>query len=220
MNSDPSRRNFVSALRFRFLTPWYDRLVAWTVRDARMKASLLMHASVAPGERVLDVGCGTGTLLLKLASHVHEARLAGVDADPEMLRQAETKAAAAGIVMDLTPAWADALPFGDGAFDVVLSSLFFHHLQPSDKRQSLREIWRILRPGGRMLIADFGRPASWFGRVSFQLIRLLDGYSNTRDHAQGRLPEFMAEAGFVDVSTLENLVVPVGQIGLYRGIRP
>lgn len=210
----------MSALRFRFLTPWYDRLVAWTVRDAEMKASLLMHAKVAPGERVLDVGCGTGTLLLQLASHVREARLAGVDADPEMLRQAEAKAAAAGIGMELTPAWADALPFGDGAFDVVLSSLFFHHLQPPDKQQSLREIWRVLRPGGRVLIADFGRSASWLGRGSFQLIRLLDGYSNTLDHAQGRLPEFIAGAGFVDVSTLENLGVPVGRIGLYRGTRP
>ncbi|MBN8428969.1 MAG: methyltransferase domain-containing protein [Xanthomonadales bacterium] len=220
MNNDSSRRNFVSALRFRFLTPWYDRVVAWTVRDAEMKASLLMHARIAPGERVLDVGCGTGTLLLQLASHVREARLAGVDADPEMLRQAEAKAVAAGFVMYLAPAWADALPFGDGAFDVVLSSLFFHHLQPADKEQSLREIWRVLRPGGRVLIADFDRPASWLGRSSFQLIRLLDGYSNTRDHAEGRLPEFIAAAGFVEVSTLEIMSVPVGRIGLHRGIRP
>lgn len=220
MNNDSSRQNFVSALRFRFLTPWYDRVLAWTVRDAEMRASLLMHARVAPGERVLDVGCGTGTLLLQLASQVREARVAGVDADPEMLRQAEAKAAAAGIAMDLTPAWADALPFGDGTFDAVLSSLFFHHLQPADKEQSLREIWRVLRPGGRVLIADFGQPASWLGRGSFQLIRLLDGYSNTRDHAEGRLPEFIAAAGFVEVSTLENMGVPVGRIGLHRGTRP
>jgi SAM-dependent methyltransferase len=137
-----------------------------------------------------------------------------------MLLQAQSKASAAGISLDLAPAWADALPFADGSFDVVLSSLFFHHLQHDDKRRSLREVWRVLRPGGRVLIADFGRPTSWLGRTAFHLVRLLDGYSNTRDHAQGRLPEFMRDAGFVDLSALDSLGVPVGRIDMYRGIRP
>jgi ubiquinone/menaquinone biosynthesis C-methylase UbiE len=220
MSSNSPRRNFVSALRFPFLTPWYDRLVALTVRDAQMKASLVTHAEVASGERVLDVGCGTGTLLLQLATRVRDARIAGVDADPAMLRQAEEKAAAAGISVELAPAWADALPFSDGSFDVVLSSLFFHHLQPQDKRRSFHEVRRVLRPGGRVLISDFDRPASWLGRAAFQAVRLLDGYSNTRDHAAGRVPEFMKEAGFAEVSILESVGVPVGRIGLYRGIRP
>jgi ubiquinone/menaquinone biosynthesis C-methylase UbiE len=220
MSSNLPHRDFVPALRFPFLTPWYDRLVALTVREARMKASLLTHADVTPGERVLDLGCGTGTLLLQLASRVPGARIAGVDADPAMLRQARAKASAAGISLDLAPAWADALPFADGSFDVVLSSLFFHHLQHDDKRRSLREVRRVLRPGGRVLIADFGRPTSWLGRTAFHLVRLLDGYANTRDHAEGRLPEFMHDAGFVDVSTLHTLAVPVGRIGLYRGTRP
>lgn len=220
MSSNLPHRDFVPALRFAFLTPWYDRLVSLTVREDRMKSSLLTLADVVPGERVLDLGCGTGTLLLRLASRVPGARIAGVDADPAMLRQAQAKATAAGISLDLAPAWADALPFADGSFDVVLSSLFFHHLQPNDKRRSLREVLRVLRPGGRVLIADFSRPASWVGRAAFHLVRLLDGYANTRDHAEGRLPELMRDAGFVDVSTLHSLGVPVGRIGLYRGIRP
>lgn len=220
MSSDSARRDFVPALRFPFLTPWYDGLVALTVRESRMKAALLTLADVAPGERVLDLGCGTGTLLLHLASRVPGARLVGVDADPAMLRQAQAKAASAGILLDLAPAWADALPFTDAAFDVVLSSLFFHHLQQADKVRSLREVWRVLRPGGRVLIADFGRPASWLGRAAFHMVRLLDGYANTRDHMEGRIPAFMQEAGFADVSTLDNLSVPVGRIGLYRGFRP
>lgn len=220
MSSNLPHRDFVPALRFAFLTPWYDRLVSLTVREDRMKSSLLTLADVVPGERVLDLGCGTGTLLLRLASRVPGARIAGVDADPAMLRQAQAKATAAGISLNLAPAWADALPFADGSFDVVLSSLFFHHLQPNDKRRSLREVWRVLHPGGRVLIADFGRPNSWLGRTAFQLVRLLDGYANTRDHAEGRLPEFMRDAGFVDVSTLHSLGVPVGRIGLCRGIRP
>ena len=220
MSSNLPHRDFVPALRFAFLTPWYDRLVSLTVREDRMKSSLLTLADVVPGERVLDLGCGTGTLLLRLASRVPGARIAGVDADPAMLRQAQAKATAAGISLNLAPAWADALPFADGSFDVVLSSLFFHHLQPNDKRRSLREVLRVLRPGGRVLIADFSRPASWVGRAAFHLVRLLDGYANTRDHAEGRLPELMRDAGFVDVSTLHSLGVPVGRIGLYRGIRP
>src|SRR3954462_10200672 len=143
-------RRYVPALRFPALTSLYDPVVRATTREGRFKELLVEQAAPAPGQRVLDLGCGPGTLAIQVKRRERGAQVAGLDADPEMLAQARRKAERAGVELELTEGFSTELPYEDGSFDRVLSTLFFHHLDPEPKRQSAREIARVLRRGGEL----------------------------------------------------------------------
>jgi ubiquinone/menaquinone biosynthesis C-methylase UbiE len=213
--------DYIPALRFAWLTPWYDWTVAWSTRDAAMKANVieLAHPQLGKGKRVLDVGCGTGTLVLALARSAPGVDVVGVDADPAILEMARAKAGSAGVQVEFIVGQVNALRFPDASFDLVISTLVFHHLLPEMKRQALREIQRMLRPGGRLLIADFGRASSFWRRTMFNLVRLLDGFPNTRDHAQGTLAGFVRDAGFTLLASSAPMAVPIGSIDFILGQR-
>jgi ubiquinone/menaquinone biosynthesis C-methylase UbiE len=139
-----------------WLLPLYDPLsLLFGVR--RLHRALLDQAAPAAGQRVLEIGCGTGNLLRELARRSGGAaglELAGIDPDPDALRRARRKAARAGLTVDYRQAYAGDLPFGDGSVDVVLSSLMLHHLDETGRDRALREAWRVLRPGGRLHVVD------------------------------------------------------------------
>jgi ubiquinone/menaquinone biosynthesis C-methylase UbiE len=186
---------FLPALRFERLTPLYDAVIGLTTRERTFRARLLEQAAIGEGMDVLDVGAGTGTLAALVNERHPGARVTGLDADPAMLERARRKAPRASFDEGMS----DALPYPDGSFDRVLSSLFFHHLRPEDKRRTLAEIHRVLRPRGELHVADWGRPAGALSRVLALSIRAFDGPETTSDSLAGRLPALVAEAGFVDV---------------------
>ncbi|MCB9706673.1 MAG: class I SAM-dependent methyltransferase [Myxococcales bacterium] len=137
------------------------RLYDWMVRalaggrEAAMRASWLELADVGRGDAVLDVGCGTGTLLLAAAARVgSEGTLAGIEAAPEMVKRARVKIRAAGVAVEIHQGSADVLPFADRSFDVVFATLVFHHLPADVQLGALQEMRRVLRPGGRVVIVD------------------------------------------------------------------
>lgn len=181
-------------------TRLYDPAVALTMREslwrARVADELLAGGRV---RTVLDVGCGTGTLAVELARRAPDTAISGIDGDPEILGRASIKAIVAGVEVDFREAFATALPFTDGSFDRVTSSLVLHHLSHRDKARSLAEIHRVLRPKGRVVIADWGRGQDPLMRAAFFGLRLLDGFENTADHASGALGGMVADAGFGDV---------------------
>ncbi|MEA2479074.1 MAG: hypothetical protein QOJ07_996, partial [Thermoleophilaceae bacterium] len=179
--------SYVPALRFRALTRVYDPVARLTVREAEFKRRLIHQAGLAQGADVLDLGCGTGTLALMAAAR--GARVTGVDGDPAVLAQARAKAARAGSDVRFDEALSFDLPYSAASFDRVLSSLFFHHLTTPDKLRTLGEVRRVLRPGGELHVADWGRPRGVAMRVAALGIRLLDGAEPTRDNLAGRLPE-------------------------------
>lgn len=213
-------RDYIPALRFSALTPWYDRVVAWTTRDAALKERLVELVALRSGEQLLDLGCGTGTFMLALAGRGPDAELTGVDADRAILALAAAKTQAAGVTARLIPGRSEALALADASFDVAVSSLFFHHLQPDEKRQTVRELYRVLRPGGRLIVADFGRASARWRRTLFSLVQLLDGYPNTRDHAAGKLASYFREGGFVELQCLDPLPVLVGSIDFLLALKP
>jgi ubiquinone/menaquinone biosynthesis C-methylase UbiE len=210
---------YLSALRFPALTRLYDPVVRLTSREERFKAMLVEQAGLEPGQRVLDLGCGTGTLALLVKEREPDARVAGLDADPEMLEQARSKADRAGIELDLIEGFSTELPYEDGSFDRVLSTLFFHHLDPEPKRRTAREIARVLKKGGELHVADWGKPSDPAMTLAFLGIRLLDGFENTADNVRGELPRIFSEAGLAHAEETDRLRTVLGTLALYRAER-
>ncbi|HUZ63197.1 MAG TPA: methyltransferase domain-containing protein, partial [Acetobacteraceae bacterium] len=140
----------------------YD-LTVWLMtlgRERAFREKILQLARLQPGEAVLDVGCGTGTLAIAAKRRVGPAgAVYGIDASPEMLARADRKARKAGFKIALKQAAAQELPFPDARFDAVLTTLVLHHLPRRAREQCAREIARVLKPGGRVLAVDFSAPA-------------------------------------------------------------
>lgn len=212
--------NYIPALRYHWATRFYDPLVRVTTREGAVKRALRARLAAAPGESILDLGCGTGTLALSIARESAETHVWGLDADEAALAIARSKQVRASVRVLWSHGLAQAAPFAASAFDAVVSSLFFHHLRRADKLAVLREVVRVLRPGGRMLIADWGRPASKVSRVLFLAVQALDGFETTQDSVDGILPSLMVEAGLERAAIEEEFETPLGTIALYGARRP
>lgn len=214
------RQRFVPALRFGALTRLYDPVVAITSRERGFKRRLLEHAQIRDDEAVLDLACGTGTLAIEIKKDHPRAKVAALDADAAILARARGKARDAGVKVDFAHGLATELPYEARSFDVVLSTLFFHHLTDEAKADAAEEVRRVLRLGGRVLIADWGRPQDPLMRMAFVSVQLLDGFVNTAANVGGRLPEVLREAGLKRVSVLDRMRTPVGTIEIITGLRP
>jgi len=145
----------------------YDLLI-WLLtlgRERRFRERLLKPARLQPGESVLDVGCGTGTLAIEAKRRVGlTGSVYGIDASPAMVARATNKAKKKGTEVTFELGLAESLVFPDGRFDVVLSTVMLHHLPRKAREQGVREMRRVLKPGGRLLVVDFaGKSASGRG---------------------------------------------------------
>jgi ubiquinone/menaquinone biosynthesis C-methylase UbiE len=137
----------------------YDFLV-WLLllgRERAFRERLVRLARLEPGQSVLDIGCGTGSLAIAAKLRVGPSgTVQGIDASPEMIARARRKASKAGVDVPFTDGVVESLPFPDGHFDAVLSTLMLHHLPREPRQQCAREMRRVLKPGGRVLAVDFG----------------------------------------------------------------
>jgi ubiquinone/menaquinone biosynthesis C-methylase UbiE len=211
--------SFVPALGRERLTALYDPVVRLTTRERTFKEQLLRQAGVGPGMSVLDLGAGTGTLALLVKRQLPSALVYGLDADPKMLERARAKADEAGADLQFDEGMSYELPYADGQFDRVLSTLFFHHLPPGGKRRTVREIARVLKAGGELHVADWGRPADPLMAGLSLSIRLLDGAEPTRENFEGKLPAIFAEGGLRSARTCGRMRTVFGTLAFYSAVR-
>ncbi len=212
----PNDKSFTPALGYSRLTAFYDPLIRWTLPEREFKTRLLAQAGIKDDHHVVDLGCGTGTLALMIKKAHPDAVVWGVDADEKVLALARDKSRRAQIPLALHHGNASRLPFPAASVDRVVSSLFFHHLPRGAKLETLREARRVLRPGGEIHIADWGRPQNFLMRLAFLLVQALDGFTTTDDNVKGLLPELLREAGFSDAREGVRRMTVFGTLQLYQ----
>lgn len=207
---------YIPALSYDALTPFYDTVVGLTTREKLFKKALVEQAKLKTNHRVLDLACGTGTLTILLKRNVPEAEIIGIDGDPKILKLAKEKARKENFEIRFDEGMSFDLPYADESFDRVTSSLFFHHLTREKKLETLREVKRILKSDGELHVADWGLPANGIMKFSSRLIQLLDGFETTADNFDGLLPKFIAEAGFEQVEETSCYNTLFGTIRLHK----
>ena len=214
--STTSPRPFVPGMGLDWLLPLYDPLTR-LLGFGRTRLDLLLQAELRPGHRILDIGCGTGSLAVLAKQRFPEVEVTGVDPDPRALERAGRKARRAGVHVRFDCGFADALDYPDASFDRVCSSFMFHHLARDEKAATLRAVRRVLKPGGRLHLLDFaGSHAPGHG-----------------SHAEGRAPQgrladngertiirLLNDAGFADAAkTAEAVRLGLLRIAFYRAER-
>lgn len=212
-------QGYIPALAYDFLTPFYDTVVGWTTREALFKNALVEQACLKPGQQVLDLACGTGTLTLLLKRREPGAEVIGIDGDPKILSLAKGKARAVDVAIRFDQGMSFDLPYADGSFDQVVSSLFFHHLSEENKRRTLSEVGRVLKGDGELHIADWGEPANLLMKMASGFIQMLDGSETTADNFEGRLPAIITNAGFDGVEQVGQFNSLFGTIRLTRAVK-
>ena len=217
---EPPEHKYVPALGFHWLTPFYDLISGGTVRERTFKRALIDQADLEPGQRVLDLGAGTGTLTIWIKQHLPQAEVVGVDYDPAILAKAVAKARESNLAIRFDRASSFALPYPAGHFDRALSSLFFHHLTWDEKVQTAEELFRVLKPNAELHVADWGAAANPLMRGLFLVVQLFDGFRTTRDNVAGRLVTLFEDAGFVAVRQRKSYATMYGTLALYSATRP
>jgi ubiquinone/menaquinone biosynthesis C-methylase UbiE len=207
----------------------YDTIVASTMRERRWRPRIADDIAARLGEEpaIVDIGAGTGSLACVLRERIPAAPITAVEPDERTRRigQAKTRPrGAAGAQPDLlsnpivwVDAHAEALPLADGSQDAAVMALMLHHLTTAHKRRALGEVWRVLKPGGSLYVADFGEPHDPLMAAAFALIQLADGVATTRDHRAGRLPALIGDSGFATTTPLLRLRTVLGSVEILRG---
>lgn len=198
-----THRSFVPAAGHDWLLPFYDPLTRLLGAPGALRW-LADQADVVPGHRVLDVGCGTGTLALMLAKDHPGLDVVGLDPDPKALARARRKASRAGVGIQLIQGFGDTIPEPSASFDRVLSSLMLHHLAAEEQRATLEEARRVLRPSGSFHILDFVGRHDRPGRHSHVL-------------SATALVDLLTAAGFADAQLVNTEPLLFGAIGYFRG---
>ncbi|MCP5432703.1 MAG: class I SAM-dependent methyltransferase [Alphaproteobacteria bacterium] len=210
------RTDYTPALGVRWLTPLYDSAIALLTRENAWRTMLAEAIDLKNGERLLDVGCGTGSLAVRLAAMRRGADVHGIDPDPDVLSRARLKAAKAGVSVAFHEGFlVESFLAGQDQFDVIASSLVFHQVPLEGKRDLLSMMRRAMQPAGRLVIADYGLQRTALMRRLFRAtVQSLDGVDDTQPNADGLLPELINDAGFAGVEEARVIPTATGSISI------
>ncbi len=188
--------------------PYYDFMVEVTSlgHASMLRRMTVDNAQIQPGDNVLDVGCGTGEVALLAKTRTKAGNVYGIDPAPEMIAVARSKAARKKLDVDFRVGVIEALPFPDASLDVVTSSLMMHHLPEDLKVRGLAEVYRVLKPGGCLLVADFMQPSHSITNHLMMVFTRHQGVQNGLEEV-GKL---LKDAGFSKTSQLKGNVLVIG----------
>lgn len=207
-----SARTYLPAAGHDWLLPFYDPIVKLVGGEA-VRRALLDQAKLQPGHEVLEIGCGTGALTTVVKREYPEANVVGLDPDPKALARAKRKAAATGVAIQFDQGFAGGLPYADASFDRVLSAFMFHHLPAEEKEKTLREVRRVLRPGGEFHMLDFeGSEDSGHGFLA----NLVHSREQMRDNSKARVIGLMQQAGFASAEKVGRRKMLFARTAYYR----
>lgn len=197
------------------LLPGYD-LMSRLLGMGKVYETLLAQAELADCRRVLEIGCGTGNLIVRAKRAHPDVDATGCDPDPRALDRARRKAGRlTGIRFER--GYAQRLPYADGEFDRVLSSMMLHHLDDDAKTAAAAEVFRVLRPGGRLHLVDIGGDVTAGDGLMARLVM-------RNHHAAGNLgdaiPRLLGAAGFDCTRVASHRQRVVGRLTYYRATRP
>jgi ubiquinone/menaquinone biosynthesis C-methylase UbiE len=210
-----AQHDYIPAAGRDALLPGYDLLTRLLGMN-RVYDTLVAQAEIAAGLRVLEIGCGTGNVTTRVKRAEPGADVVGTDPDPLALARAQRKARGmTGIRFER--AYAQELPFADGEFDRVLSSMMLHHLDYDMKAGAAAEIHRVLRPGGVLHIVDIGGPVTASdGLMARRMLRSPHAAGNLGD----TIPRLLTTVGFdcTEIGTRRSRFI--GRLTFYRATRP
>ncbi|MFV1917024.1 MAG: class I SAM-dependent methyltransferase [Patescibacteria group bacterium] len=203
MRNDIAHNRKGKTIRWAYFYDWFVNLVSFGKEKSFRKMTIAL-ARVKPGEKILDVGCGTGSLTIAAKAQAGlTGEVYGTDVASGMIEVARRKAARAGVEVNFQVDLIEKISFSDDQFDVVLSSFMMHHLPDDLKREALAEIYRVLRPGGRLLIVDIESTGHSAVRGFFNLMVQLHGGASAMQNNVKKLIPLLETAGFSNVETGE-----------------
>ncbi len=211
-------RSYIPALGKRWLLPLYDPFL-WLLGADAAKRPLIEQAEIKAGFRVLDIGCGTGSMAVLIKKLHPETDVVGIDPDPAALSICRRKAKRAGLSIGFDRGFADHMPYADASFDRAFSSFMFHHLEAEVKSATLGETRRVLKPGGSLHLLDFVREhGSHSGTAGNG--QLIHRSGAAADRIEGRMTSIMDEAGLVYAREVSRGNFFFGPIAYYRASNP
>lgn len=208
-------RGYLPAAGHDWALPLYDLMVT-LLGGNPTRALLIDQASIRPRQRVLEIGCGTGSLTIRVKQRHPDTDVIGLDPDPKALARARRKAHRARATLRFDIGFGGSLPYADASFDRVLSSFMYHHLPEEEKPGMLGEARRVLRPGGSFHMLDFGGPDTVLHGL---LSRRLHSNQHFRSNRVDQILASMACAGFANAQRVSTGTMLFGQLGVnyFRG---
>ena len=206
-------RTYLPAAGHDWLLPLYDPVVKLLGGD-KVRRALIDHAELARGYRVLEVGCGTGTLSMMIQRLYPEVEVVGLDPDPKALARAKRKATSEKKSIQFDQGFADELPYPERSFDRIFSAFVFHHLSSDERVPMLREVRRVLKPGGEFHMLDFEGPDD---RKRGFLARLFHSHERLKDNSEMQVLGLMNQAGLFDAEKIGRRKMLFGSVAYYCG---
>ncbi|MBU0560970.1 MAG: class I SAM-dependent methyltransferase [Bacteroidetes bacterium] len=210
------KTNYIKALRFDSLTKIYDWLIKVWLREKQFKEVAIETMKLSKNDTVLDLACGTATLLIMIKQKFPDVQVYGIDGDENILKIAEQKTKQLDVDVKLEKGLSYALPYPNGMFDKIITSLFFHHLTDRQKLDTILEIKRVLKSDGILVVADWGKPKNTLMKLGSLIVQAFDGFEVTSTNMNGKLTKFFTDNGFANMFTIKCFNTILGTIYIYK----